>query len=599
MALVPAIILCESQRATASAGRKRTEPSVVQWLFERCKAFWLTGRNPKVKPIVRRILTSIWRYRPRVLTVVLLLVIAALIVLANLSFDVRGANGERLKLQEIMRHGIRQLSYGWPLVWHRYTLAFWLGPSGVVGWYCHRGRLAANVAIWLVLFAAPAGVCEWLLRRYRPRLRWSLRTMLAAVALAATLCGWFVSERNRVHLQDELIATIRARAPRGMTNPGGEIVWVERRGPRWLELLRADRYRLHIIGVLVGPASEEEGEHEEREKEDLRLLKKLRRLPTLQYLFLNDIDCLTPAMADELRRFPQLRVLRLYPNRLTDDTDEALAKLTDAKELRTLEVDSLGEGDDFERRSRECLTAIGRITQLERLDFSFPMIDDERMDCLADLTNLKQLTVRGLQSAHRGANAKPPLFRRLPVLPQLETLRLADCEIDGRDLRDLKRLPRLRSLALEITIGNPAEIAELASLQSLEELAIAGAGNHGLLSPEGLEALQALKRLKALRIPWYKPWPEVKTWLPGARLPSASADKEEDCFRAIEALQQSNPGLIIENYAEGMGGTWMGHWDLLTDYDTTEGIENSVQTMPWLPPTMKPIVAGGLENLEW
>jgi hypothetical protein len=526
------------------------------------------------------------------LTLDVLTVIAALIVLANLSFDVRGANGERIKLQEIITLDIRQLSYGWPLVSHRYTLAPALGPSpmGVVGWYYHPGRLAANVAIWLALLAAPAGVCEWLLRRYRPRLRWSLRTMLAGVALAAMLCAWFVAVRNRMNLQEELTAKISGR--------GGQ-VWIERRGPRWLGVVGADRFRKHIFAVRVKRTLGDDLEYIQDEEDDLQLLEQLARLPRLQYLHLDDLAGFTPAMAGELCRFQQLRVLSIDLECLDDDTSEALATLSEAQQLRTLQINVFDLSEDYERRSRECVAAVDRITQFERLALSFPKIDDDRLDCLADLTNLNRLSLSGLASTHSDSHSRPPLLRRLPVLPQLETLRLADCEIDGRDLHDLKRLPRLRSLALEITIANPAEIAELASLESLEELAIAGAGNHGLLSPAGLGALQALRRLKTLRIPWYKPWSEVKRWLPGARLPSVSADEEESCFRAIEALQQSNPGLVIENYAEGMGGTWMEHWNLLPDYDTTEGIENSVQAMPWLPPTMKPIVPGGIENLKW
>ena len=53
------------------------------------------------------------RYRPRVLTLVVLVVVAALIVLANLTYD-----QARFRCHQ---GDFSHKSYGWPLVWHRYV----------------------------------------------------------------------------------------------------------------------------------------------------------------------------------------------------------------------------------------------------------------------------------------------------------------------------------------------------------------------------------------------------------------------------------------------------------------------------------------------
>lgn len=187
-------------------------------------------------------LRALSQCRPRVLTLVALVLVAASIVLSNLSCDRRSSG-----------HFYCQ-SYGWPLIWHRYVL---LGfGHATIGWYYSAGRLAANLAMWLLALATTGGACEWLLRRYRPRLRWSLRTMLAAVALLAVLCAWFVNARERARLQDPLIAAM----PGGWTGPQAG---VERWGPIWLDLFGADRFCRHIVCASLS-ATGDEGADETR-----------------------------------------------------------------------------------------------------------------------------------------------------------------------------------------------------------------------------------------------------------------------------------------------------------------------------------------------
>jgi hypothetical protein len=133
------------------------------------------------------------RHRPRILTLLVLVVTAAILVMSNLSFDESDDGGSE----------VFHRSYGWPVIWHRIVFSSWdcLGFR-IVGWYCNVPRLAGNLLCWLAILAGSAGACEWWLRRYPPRLRFSLRSMLVVVAFAAVGCSWFVGARNQANLQD-------------------------------------------------------------------------------------------------------------------------------------------------------------------------------------------------------------------------------------------------------------------------------------------------------------------------------------------------------------------------------------------------------------
>jgi len=176
------------------------------------------------RTVMRPSFEAVWRFRPRMLTLVLLIFVAATIVLANLSFGT-GSNGS-----------LKHKSYGWPLIWHRYVTDGWR----TIGWYWSASRLAANLAIWLAMLAATAGVCGWLLRRYQPRFRWSLRTMLAVMGLMAASFAWFATARDRANLQDPIIEALRRPEPAvAVKRRGCESLQVDNntecaRSPQWL-----------------------------------------------------------------------------------------------------------------------------------------------------------------------------------------------------------------------------------------------------------------------------------------------------------------------------------------------------------------------------
>lgn len=480
------------------------------------------------------------RYRPRMLTLPMIAATSALLVLANLSDDVLRRGGDARVAIANLRFDVSEsadgepvfgfwnMSYGWPLRWHQYVHALTPGPSGVIAWRYSAIRLVGNVAMWLIMLAAPAAACEGLLRRFRPRFRWSLRSMMVAVGVVAVLFGWFAVARERAIVQDPLIA----RHP---------YIWLEQRGPKWLDLVGADRYFRTVIGANLF-TSAIDARHDAQVEESL---KQLKRLPKLQYLFV-EIEHLTPHMAatlgDALVDAPQLRVLSIELSSSVSHTEE-------------------------EWMSSECLASVGQLSQLEHLHLERMRLAGDSLACLAGLVNLKTLSMEDVSPSvdHRAPEAH--LLKGMPALPRLEALDLRGSEIDDHDLRQLAVLPRLKSLNLSYTNVASAGPSELAHLDSLEELTI----DSNAVSAKGIESLQALKRLKTLHIYQdYRPRGQVSLALETVVPP----DEREDFLRALRDLRQSKPGIVIDGDGDALH--WPGQRIIPSCYKTIHDLQH-----PW------------------
>lgn len=520
------------------------------------------------------------------MTVMVLCVVTATIALANLSFD-ESSTGD---WHGYLRRRICYRSYGWPIIWHRLVLHFF--PSGmsgsyhIVGWYYSAPRLTANIVLWPILLTVSSGACEWLVRRYLPQPRWSMRTLLIFVAVVAGLCAWYAKVRNRAILQDEIIAS--SQPP----------VVVERWGPKWLDLLGMDRFRRRIVSAELYIDYSDEGE-----------LLQLARLPELRSLALT-ADELTPGAAKTLGGMRQLHALDIELGRLTPSVPAALDGL---RELHRLSI-ALGldgydlqgsqpmtAGDDEARLADECLAAIAQMTRLEALSLTLPLrgeslarlshikglkslqldfwtsdwygsehhkpdaegclravgtlmqlewlsvqglgfsqslrVTNESLGDLAGLTELKTLSL-GLATDDR------PMLSCLPALPRLERLDLSSSDIDDDDLRRLSVLPSLKSLRLGQEVGTPLftrnGLADLASARSLEEVRLDG------LSPQKLLALLAVKRLKRLHLgrnTHGSVGSEGNLTLDdGVQIRVYDLEGFQD---ALAALRKSDPGLVI------------------------------------------------------
>lgn len=493
--------------------------------------------------MTRRLFAAFSRYRPRVLTLCVLALIASTIALANSSEELSSRMTDPMKLRfppspselefdlgEPLAAGqasavLTNMSYGWPFVWHQYVIQVGIpfAPIAVVGENYSVGRLAGNVAIWLVLLALPAATCEWLLRR----LRFSLRSMLVAVGLAAALCGWFAVARNRANVQDALIASHGA-------------IWIERWGPKWLEFIGADRYCRRIV------ASELDVSDDDDDRESEALFEQLSQLPDLRYLSL-EMDHLNPRRIKALSRLRRLETLWIGVSELTGDSGKALgAALGGMRRLRTLTIapSTYGISDDDEGIPRECLSAIGAMNRLEHFRLEGRAIAREDLGLLAGMTNLKSLALEVFSSESDQGASNASLPAGFPLLPRLEVLDLSGSDLGDDDLRCLAALPNLRALNLVSTTVTEKRLAELARTESFEELAIGLAG--GTAWAAGIEALIQIKSLKRLHIEGIGAddlqSDQLRDQL-SRDLPEEEIDK---WLRAIAALRKAKPELVID-----------------------------------------------------
>ncbi|HJT33746.1 MAG TPA: hypothetical protein VJ783_16995 [Pirellulales bacterium] len=380
---------------------------------------------------------------------------------------------------------------------------------------------------------------EQLLGRYPLRLRWSLRTMLAGVALVAVVCAWFVNARQRAQEEDKLIARVQ---------PSDGVVYLKGRGPAWLDLFGAGRLRRRIVGAYIRDVTREN---------EVEFLKRLAKSPQLRYLEVQPE--LIPEAEVVLGEMRQLRTLR----------------------MRCRMYDQLA-----------ILAAVGKLAELERLGVSVSLAGPGDLDPLAGLTNLKALTldVRSEIDPHDGlaALAKLPRLEHLllttwqvstvdlasiaglkklkslriqcmpgglaplPALPQLEALDLTQLPGGDADLGRLADCPRLKSLCLAQTGVSATGLASLASVESLRELAI----DEDTLTAEGLESLAALKNLKRLHIThvmeeYTDNDVSCSIVLDDGQplvVPSSGLDRLR---QAIDSLRRAHPGIVIDTDYQG------------------------------------------------
>ncbi|HET6879385.1 MAG TPA: hypothetical protein VFI31_04495 [Pirellulales bacterium] len=521
--------------------------------------------------------TSEWllrRYRPRIrwrlrlTTVIVLMIVAASIVLANLSFDLQ---------QPPFR-----ASSGWPLIWYWHAYLGVMGTPLFHGWDYSAARLAGNLAIWLLILTVAGLMCERLLGRYRPRLRWSLRTMLVAVGLAAVLCAWCAAARSRARQQDAVVALA-----------GERNVYFERWGPKWLDLVGADPLRRRIVAVQAGF-----GELEDEARDD-ELLKRLAQVPDLRCLEIK-FDVFSPGIAAALGEMRQLRMLSIecwgddeqnaqhaahqclaavgkltrlerlaLAGELKPDSDD-LAFLADLTDLRALTI-ALNYQHDVQGE-RECLRAVGELTQLERLYLTGWGLRSEHLAYLGGLTNLKSLTIDSIDDTEKDYEDRESYrdygaLRHLPILPKLEAVDLTGAGVGYRDLLRLAEFPRLKSLALASTTITGPGLAELAPLESLENL---GIGEQTAIF--GFESLNALKRLKEVHI----------STPSGARFQAIDQvflthNGAEGVLRELEALRHSHPGIAIDtDYYGFLESEFQGSGEIDPPWDDNETVDRGV-----------------------
>lgn len=335
--------------------------------------------------------------------------------------------------------------------------------------------------------------------------------MLAAVAIIAVLCALCAGLRQRARVQDSLIAEIEGR---------GNLVYLERWGPKWLDLVGAERFRRRIVGVDVYNYDNSTG---------VGLLNRLGQLPELQLLYIR-VEEWTPDMAAALGNLRQLRTLGI------EET------------LRVEEIESTPNDID-EPGSDAVLAAIGKLRQLDVLSVSCGLIKPDSLRHLADLTSLRSLDLvieyngeTEQEMQHLVTIGKRATLADLSVLPQLEFMGFHGGLVRAEDLRQLASFRRLKALDLQTEFVSDGALVELASLEALEELAVGNA----IVSSGGLESLASLNRIERLHIP--SPFlNETPLRVDSTGEVFVRQSDLARCRRALEAVRHANPGIVIDS----------------------------------------------------
>jgi len=397
--------------------------------------------------------------------------------------------------------------------------------------------------------------------------------MLVAVAITAVTSVWFAAARNRANLQDELIATLNAR--RGN-------VWVERFGPKWLDLVGADRYRRWVVAAAV---STRLGAGEESDDEELQLIERLRGLHHLRFLNLG-VTRLDVKTVETLSRMKQVRTLCISVNDMSRGTPDGLAALAKMRQLRAFSF--YGTVEDDTEAAHACLAPIGSMAQIKHLKLGSMRIASESLQCLAELKNLKSLS---LDDCYPSLSDELPLLGNLPLLPHLDALDLTESIIGDADLRCLAKTPNLKSLGLLYnTAVTRAGLAELGALKSLEELAI----NDELATMEALDSLLAIKRLNALHLDGPRLFWAKLFWNDESHAPISEVG---DFFLVRDTLRRSKPGIVIDD------GSLLRGWpetEIASEEDAAAVREVSwiqFQNLAWSSP--KSATQFNVDRLKW
>ncbi|HEX7377134.1 MAG TPA: hypothetical protein VF278_08475 [Pirellulales bacterium] len=491
---------------------------------------------------------TLFRYRPRIVTLMVCAAVLALMVLSNLTYD-----EETRRLDDVGK--FMSKSYGWPLVWHRYVYGDLQAPiewvRGDIGWYCSPFRLAANVGLWLAMLTAATVATEWLLRRYRPRLQWRLRSMLFVTALTSAFLAWFVAVAERASVEDNIFS----RRTHGTLVGPMEFRW----GPKWLTLVGADRYRRWTSFATLKLKAGEDA--------DLVRLALVKRLPKLRHLTVN-VDHLTPDIANALSELRHLQGLAILERDESCETDyrswpaalsaigkmtwleflhmeepahrgSQLAHLSTVTGLKSLRITGAYGYDESGLVADDCLKAVGTLGQLEYLGLENMAPSANGFTFLSGLTRLVFLNL----------SLVPPegvsKLVGLPVLPHLEAVAVDESAFGDSDLRRLARLPCLKAIELYETQVTSEGLANFAGHCGIEELVL----HNDLVSADSLAALSQFSHLQSLHL-----GRNVERGNPRwARLTLDDGDEVkvlgqdiEQCLQALRALKDARPGIRID-----------------------------------------------------
>lgn len=331
--------------------------------------------------------------------------------------------------------------------------------------------------------------------RRKPRLRFSIRSLLVLLTAVSLWCGYYYSR----------VSTQRGAA-QAIQEAGGKIVYDwqiegdEPSQPKWLRQLLGPHFFDEIIHVRLQY-------YWRHGRTDLVALgPHLKRLPRLESLSLSGEDLeskdyhalgtldqleelglggrcsLDDSDAAELARMASLRSLRIGKAIITPHGVAQLAKLPN---LRRLSLGSRSEHKMTDEHAR----SVASSKSLRELYLHDTLISNEGMAALGRLENLESVTI----SSPRITGA---VLKDLKSLSRLHWLGTWQWQIEDEDLLMLNELPSLTGVGLNTSTSvTDQSVPYLAKLNRLEILRI---GSRCQITDAGLEPFKSMTQLKRL-----------------------------------------------------------------------------------------------------
>ena len=302
---------------------------------------------------------------------------------------------------------------------------------------------------------------SWLLKRFR--VRFSVRTLLAAITILGTLLGCVGNEVRRLRLHRQ--AEQRIRQLGGNYHPVNDSDYGDPLGPRWCPVVRDALYAEEEV-VWFNSTS-----NAGLRDEDLQVLRHL----------------------------PHLTVLEISAPLITDEALIHIQRKRKLRELTLYETEVTGRG----------LKGLRGIP-LEKLVLAGPTITDETLEGLEVFPDLRKLIIAETAVTDVG-------LAHLKHVPRLEKLFIAKCPVSDSGMSTLQQLMHLHELDLEDLAITDRGIAPLAALPRLRNLSVAGtqATEAGLLA---FRNTPALEYLDIGRQPDSETVKRVSGFLPGCRV---------------------------------------------------------------------------------
>ena len=278
---------------------------------------------------------------------------------------------------------------------------------------------------------------------HRPRIRFSLRSLMVFVLLTGGTLGWIV---YRARVQRDAVAAIE--------EAGGSVwyQWQWRNGkpilngrppwPAWMVNLVGVDYFGGVVRVSLAQAG---GDAE---------LVSAAKLGTLRDLIL-DGSRVTDLGLARLRSLTQLQELSLME---TSVTDAGLSHLVGLTNLKTLYLGNTGIGDAG-------LVHVKKLTGLNVLGLRYTEVTDAGLAELEGLKMLQKLTVGGTKIGDDG-------LAHLTGLKGLEMLGLRNTRVTDAGLLHLTALTNLKTLDLGETRIAGAGLVHLVGLTRIERLVL-------------------------------------------------------------------------------------------------------------------------------